>query len=279
MSKNSIIDRKNRDQKIVKLAYKFLLSFDQIDKNTIDTQLEEVDNKSIDSLDDVFFRFAESLQNANMKANVIGKSINGIENIKRVILPLSSMERFKDEKELLREIFDKLKPTSKMTIDEHIQRSTKSLWYKYAKSLMEVRVFLNQFQDVEDFKSWVEFFDNDERSRAALPMILSNEIYGIGFALACDALKELGYLNFGKPDVHLKEIFYELGLSDSKKDYMVLKAIVRVSKNYSAIGRDIKPYHIDKLFWLIGSGKFYLFEGKDIGRQRDRFISYVKENI
>ncbi len=260
------------DKKIYHLAHEFLLDFSEINENIINKQLEEVDNKITESLDDVFFRFMESLQNANMKANVIGKSIKGIENLKKVIPTLKSMDSFKDENALLEKIFEELKPKSNKNVIEH-QKDNKSIWKRYVKSLFETREFMRQFSNIQDFKQWVEFFNDDDRARPALPMILSNEIYGLGFALSCDFLKEIGYLNFGKPDVHIKYIFYELGLSKSKNDYNVLKDIVRIAKNVGS-----KPYHVDKLFWLVGSGKFYLSD-IEIGRQREKFVEYVRNRL
>jgi len=82
-------------------------------------------------------------------------------------------------------------------------------------------------------------------------MLLGREIEGIGFPLACDFLMGLGYSGFAKPDVHLKTIFFALGLSPNQDDYDVFKAIVRVAQH-----ADVAPYAVDKVFWLIGSGKF-----------------------
>jgi hypothetical protein len=83
-------------------------------------------------------------------------------------------------------------------------------------------------------------------------MRLAEEIHGIGFVLACDFLKELGYVEYGKPDNWMKRIFTRLQLTDSAGDYQVLEAIVRVARNAHTT-----PYNVDKLFWLIGGGKFY----------------------
>jgi len=47
-------------------------------------------------------------------------------------------------------------------------------------------------------------------------MALMSEIHGIGFALACVFHKELGYLNFGKPVVHIRDIFVDLNLNEYK---------------------------------------------------------------
>ncbi len=106
--------------------------------------------------------------------------------------------------------------------------------------------------------------------------MISIEITGIGFPLACDFLKELGYVQYGKPDVHLKEIFKELNLIDPnekstiKQDYQTLKLIDQIAKE-----NRITPFEVDKVFWLIGSGNFYLSE-INIGRNRNEFIEKVK---
>ena len=99
----------------------------------------------------------------------------------------------------------------------------------------------------------MDFFDEDERARPALPLLLSQEIDGFGFALACNFLMGLGYENFSKPDVHLRDIFQGIGLCPwGSTDYEVFKAVARVARN-----ADVTPYNVDKLFWLIGSGYFY----------------------
>lgn len=260
------------DKKVYDLGYKFLLDFKEIDENILNLHLNQVDNISINSLEDIFFHFMGSLQNANMKANVIGGSING--GIKQLssIVNFENIDKFENERKLLNEIFAELKPNSSKNVEEHIN-DPKSIWRKYAKSLFSVKNFLSQFSSYEDFKSWVDFFDEDDRARAALPMLLSNEIYGLGFALACDFLKEVGYVNFGKPDVHIKDIFLELNLSTNQNDYFVLKDIVRIAKNINKT-----PYNVDKLFWLIGSGNFYNSKIK-IGSKKKEFIEHAKKEL
>ncbi len=108
-------------------------------------------------------------------------------------------------------------------------------------------------------------------------MLLSFEIDGFGFALSCDLLKEMGYVKFGKPDTHIKDIFIELGLlsyvskSSSKADYFSLKIIERMAKS-----NNTTPYAVDKLLWLIGSGNFYLDE-LEIGSKKRDFIKLMKQ--
>jgi len=106
-----------------------------------------------------------------------------------------------------------------------------------------------------------------------LPMLLSKEIRGFGFALACDFLKELGYRDYPKPDVYLIKIFYGLGLAKSTEPYEVYKSIIEMAE---AVGED--AYTVDKIFWLIGSGKFYLVN-IFTGRNSDKFIKSAKTKL
>jgi thermostable 8-oxoguanine DNA glycosylase len=86
-------------------------------------------------------------------------------------------------------------------------------------------------------------------------MLLSYEIDGFGFALSCDFLKEMGYVKFGKPDTHVKDVFVALGLlgtvakNSSKADYLSLRIIDSI-----ATANNTTAYAVDKLLWLIGSG-------------------------
>jgi len=122
-----------------------------------------------------------------------------------------------------------------------------------------------------EFYRWINFFDRNALARPALPMLLSYEIDGFGFPLACDFVKEIGYTNFGKPDVHLKKIFTELNLCKKTDDYSVFKTIARIADNV-----DVPPYTVDKVFWLVGNGYFYLDNIK-VGRHADRFVRYVRK--
>jgi thermostable 8-oxoguanine DNA glycosylase len=110
-------------------------------------------------------------------------------------------------------------------------------------------------------------------------MLIDQEIKGLGFALSCDFLKEMGYVNFPKSDVHLRDIFTKLRLCNNKVDnYHLFKAIVRLANNAK-----VSPYNADKVFWLIGSGNFYNHpnierKGK-IGSRKKDFIKYARSKL
>jgi hypothetical protein len=178
----------------------------------------------------LYERLLESAQSANMKAGVIGGSIGGVGNLGRVLCdfePSRVLEKYQaDWEEVLDDVVAQLKPRGS------IRRTPRSIWPRYCRTILSSAKFLSQFESANDFYDWVDFFDKDERARAALPMLLDQEIEGFGFALACDFVMGLGYENFSKPDVHIKEIFQELGLCPwGTSDYEVFKAVARVARN------------------------------------------------
>ena len=225
----------------------------------------------------LYERMLGSAQSANMKTGVIGDSIGGVGNLGRVLCdfdPSRVLEKYQsDWEEVLDDVVAQLKPRGS------IRRTPRSIWPRYCRTILSGAKFLVQFESANDFYEWVDFFDKDERARAALPMLLDQEIEGFGFALACDFVMGLGYENFSKPDVHIKEIFQELGLCPwGTSDYEVFKAVARVARNVG-----VTPYNVDKLFWLIGSGNFYedqdVGNGGRIGGRKKDFIEFAQTEL
>ena len=224
--------------------------------------------------EDIYKRILESAQNANMKAGVIGRAIGGIEKLAPVLEGFNAkailVKYAGDCDAVLSEIVEKLNPHGE------VRRTSRSIWPHYCQTILSAANFIEQFSSVADFFGWVDFFDKDERARASLPMLLSREIEGFGFALSCDFLKEMGYINFPKPDVHLRDIFTALSLCPNKSDdYQLFKAVIRVANHAG-----VSPYNADKMFWLIGSGYFYndphLGNKGRVGSHKKGFIEYAK---
>ena len=229
------------------------------------------------SLVEIYERILESAQNANMKAGVIGGAIAGVHNLRKVLCafePTSIIRTYPNGwPEVLDRIVATVRPKGK------IRRTSKSIWPRYCQTILSAASFLTKFDSVDDFYKWVDFFDKDDRARPALPMLLSQEIDGFGFALSCDFLKELGYMNFAKPDVHVKDVFKGLALcAQDATDYEVFNAMARVARSVN-----VTPYNVDKLFWLIGSGYFYddrhIGDQGRIGNHKKEFIAYAKARL
>ncbi len=267
------------DKELYQEAYAFLLKIENVTKELIDKHLLPEDRRNKpDSLNLIYKLILESAQNVQMSPNVIGKSISGIKGnidpLKEILFdfdPKKTREKYGEYSadELFREIRPRLRhspPVGKNT-----------LWLRYCKTIISSSVFLSQFENHHEFYRFVDTYYEDEKMRPFLPMLLSFEIDGLGFALSCDYLKEMGYVKFGKPDTHIKDIFIELGLlgtaskSSPKADYFSMRIIDRISKN-----NNTTPYAVDKLLWLIGSGNFYL-EKLEVGSKKEEFIKFMKQ--
>lgn len=267
-------DIADRDRAAFGLARSYLLGFgaDGITPELLDTYLDPNSlSKRRDSLDSVFQVLVTSAQNAAGKVAVVSRSIGGIGSLKGVLRGFNPHEVRElygaDAATLLEDIEREVKPRGK------IRKLPNSIWPRFCLSVLSGAEFLSKFEDVAEFSSWVDTFDRDERSRAALPMLLAAEIDGYGFALACDFLMDIGYPNFCKPDIHIQTICVGLGLAPPKsKPYDVFKAMIRVARS-----NGVTPYSADKLFWLVGSGYFYNHDhlGKNgrIPTRRDEFIA------
>lgn len=79
---------KDTDIKAFNLAKKFLLENTpaEVDEKLLDHYLQppNVAGNNI-NLSDLYFRLLSSAQNANMKAGVIGKSIDGVDKLSKVL--------------------------------------------------------------------------------------------------------------------------------------------------------------------------------------------------
>jgi len=193
-----------------------------------------------------------SLQNKNMQANVIGFYSSQRANVYRELFfdynAKSILVTYPNDEALFNR-FDE-----SFTIGN--RESKNNSFRVYAKAVMSACVFMERFDSADDFTKFVEVFSYNELSSVALPMVLAREIYGLGFALACDWLKELGFSEYPKPDIHIIEIFHALGLC-AKDDYSAYKAVVEMAE---ATGDT--PFNVDRAFWLIASGRYFLHDKK-----------------
>lgn len=227
------------------------------------------DVKDFNTLSEVFERLIYSAQNYQSMPNVI-KFDSRYTGIKDVLYDFNYLE-VKNISDL--DLYYKLRETFKITSVDSKHNS----WLKWSKSIIDAATFISKFNDVEDFKCFVAKFDYNAQTRIALPLLIEKKVRGVGFALACDFLKELGYLEYAKPDVHLIKVFVELGMSDNAA-IDVFESIVLMSDACKELDESITPYKIDKVIWLICSGKFYLND-IEIGGQREKFIEHVSNLI
>lgn len=236
--------------------------YPDLNQSVLEKHLEH--EARFDNITDANKRLIESLSNRNMMASVI--NFKGKEAKLCEILCYYDPQAIINKYSGANELFDVFKKNFEI---KNVQ-SRRNLWRKFSEGIISGSKFMSSFRDKEEFDSFIKTFALNKYTKAALPMLLSKEIKGFGLALACDFIKELGYRDYPKPDVHLIKIFSSLGLSASTEPYEVYKSIIEMSE---AVKED--AYTVDKIFWLISSGRFYLVN-VNTGRKRDEFIRYAK---
>lgn len=261
---------KTRNQLLYKAAYDYLLELLPEGFNEMDLQRYFVGTrKDFDSLEDVFEQLIKSAQNYQG----MPKAIKFAERKEKVKVILFSYDFDKIEKLGVEELYQIFREEFNVVSSDTKYNS----WYKWSKSIIDAAKFINKFDDVDDFRSFVKLIDDRPILRKALPLLISSDISGVGFALSCDFLKELGYFGYAKPDVHLIDVFNELGISNNDQ-ISVFEAVVKMAEDCKEIDETITPYKIDKIIWLICSGRLYL-DGKTMGRHKKELITRMTRAI
>lgn len=232
----------------------------------------DINNKNV-TLKNIFVRLITSCQNRSMMPNVI---------------------KFDDRKEQFAHIledFDYSKILTKYKTSESLYKAFEktfgvnkehnSLWILFSKSVLDSAKFISKFKDVEDFKQTINNIAAHFPYTMMIPKMIGEEIDGMGEVLACDFIKEIGYVDFAKPDVHIEAIIKALKGQDMKP-----KEVLAEVQNIASTA-NTTTYEIDKLLWLIASGKYYDVKGKEKTIQiknkktgtslRDEFLQSLKK--
>ena len=220
-------------------AYNFLVRISPVDN--VDRYLD-VDKTKYETITDLYRRLIFGAQNYQRMPNVIQFN-NREKSIARILhnYDLDYISSCNEESlfEEFRTEFGFKTPFSK-----------NNLWYKWTCAAIDSARFMKRFNSVEEFDKLVKDYSADIDRKIELPRYIASQIRGIGFALACDYLKEIGYLDYTKSDVHLKDVFETLGLS-SRDDIELFRAVTQMAED-----NNISPYKVDKVFWLICSGNY-----------------------
>lgn len=135
-------------------------------------------------LRDIFIVFVKSAQQYQRMPNVI-QFDNRKEEIGRILKDFD-YKLVVDMKE------DELCASFRTAFTVKSKDGNRNSWHKWSTAVVDSARFLNGFHDKSDFDEFVKRFDYNVDTRMALPLLISTKIRGIGFALACNALKELG---------------------------------------------------------------------------------------
>ncbi len=266
------------DKTIYALAVSYLLGQEGITQDVVDRHirlpLDAQRPVALSGASGVFERLLESAQSAQSMPNVIGGSIGGVERLGGLLFdfdPAMVAGKYSRSEDGCRRLFEDIKeqlgPRGKLNYNP------RSLWKRFCSAVTSGAAFLSEFADAQAFYRWVTPFDADEDGRVQVAKMIAQRVDGIGFALACNFLKDVGFTNFSKPDVHIKAIFSQLGLSKSADDVEVFKAVGRIARNVG-----VTPYEVDQLFWLVGSGDLYLAERR-LRNSRAEFVAFARKAL
>jgi hypothetical protein len=123
-------------------------------------------------------------------------------------------------------------------------------WHNFARAALESAEFLSNFGTAAAFFEWADRLYAEPGGKVRMVNALV-PIHTIGPALSRDFLKEIGYVGFGKPDTLIIDIFGRAGLSSSTRPEAVASTFDRMAE---ACG--VSSFVVDKVFWLLRSGRF-----------------------
>ena len=247
---------------LYKCAYDYLES--KIGKDALEKKLNHYRYHKADTMEDLFWYMLNSLTNkVGMRA-----TIGDIDDLGSYLFdfdPYQTHTHYQDNWEkLFKEIQNNYTPPGPMN-----KKNKNSFWVIFCKGILSGAEFLSQFESYDAFDEFVNGFAFNDISIGALSILLDQEVYGMGFPIANDWLKEIGYSNYCKPDTHTIAILHETGVASSQDNYSVFQAMVRMARVNNE-----PPSVIDRLLWLIGSGKF-VEENEKITRQKASFIKDI----
>lgn len=254
--------------RIYQLAREYLLSFDEISEEMINMHLAEWRSRKPNNIRGLFRAMILHAQNRQSMPNSIGD----IDHLSAFLFdfdPHLVLGKYNTWEQL----FDTVANSSYRPPGRMLKENKLNHWVVYCKSILSCANFLTKFRDLREFDEYIEQFYVDDESRFKLPQLLSKEVFGFGFALACDFLKEVGYPEFVKVDVHIIEIAQGVGISAGNRDVEVFRDMIGFCRSIGKL-----PYEVDKLFWLIGSGKFYLHDIR-IPTSKGEFIQSVRHKL
>ncbi|MGP1505523.1 MAG: hypothetical protein ACTTIR_07875 [Eggerthia catenaformis] len=155
-----------------------------------------------------------------------------------------------------------------------------TLWRRYSRSLIDLAKFFSSFKDINEFRNVCDAMNISYVSREAFALFLSKKIYNMGFAIACNILKELGYLEYIKLDVHMIDIcrklftnnFENIKINSEEEKILTFEIMTEIAND-----ANVSPYNLDKVWWLICSGNFYRYDVKIPSHKVDFINSAKKE--
>lgn len=204
------------------------------------------------TLDNIYKRLLISCQNRNMMSSVIkfDKREEKFADILEQFNPAKILKKYKSDEDLYK-IFEQTK-------EFKVNKDHNELWNSFAQSVIDGAKFICRFDNVEAFKKMIGTIASYFPGTMMIPRLICGEIRGMGEALACDFIKEIGYVEYAKPDVHINYIIRKVCRNEKMTAKEILEKVQQIAEDAG-----VSAFAVDKILWLIASGKYYDVEGKE----------------
>jgi hypothetical protein len=249
----------------------YLLSKPEINVEILNYYMNLWERRKPKTFEELCRNMIEHSQNRRGMPNSIGK-VSELKTILFDFNPSLITDNFKNWDIL----FDYISKNNYKTKGNMTKENPHNYWVLFTKNILSISKYLLRFGSLSSFNQYVSVFDVDNPEiRLSLPLILSQEKLGYGFALACDFIKENVSPRYIKPDTHIRDIFIGVGICHpSDNDLAIFRKVVAFSDDIQ-----ILPYSVDRLFWLIGSGKLFETEDRKIIPFKTNKDMFIKEWI
>ncbi|MBQ9235393.1 MAG: hypothetical protein IJ184_02890 [Alphaproteobacteria bacterium] len=192
----------------------------------------------------IYRRLLVSCQNRTMMPNVIKFDANRtvFEKLLENFEPTKVLAKYKNADEVYK-VFEST---------FNINKDRNSLWVLFSKSVIDGAKFMSKYKDVKAFRQEIDNIAQHSPSVLAVPRFVCEEIRGLGEILACDFIKEIGYIEYAKPDVHIEYIIKKLCKNEDMAAKEILNKVQEIAQDSG-----VSTFEVDKILWLIASGKYY----------------------
>ena len=162
-------------------AYDFMTA--EIGKEALEDKLDHYRNYKVQTFQDLFWHLIYSLTNkVGMRA-----TIGDIDTLATFLFdfdPQCTCNHYGDDwATLFKGIKSHHTPPGPMNI-----QNESSFWVIFCKGILSGAAFLSEFETPQALDQFVQSFAHHDLAIPALPMAIEQEVYGMGFPLACDWL-------------------------------------------------------------------------------------------
>ena len=231
------------------------------------------------SLRNVFRRYCVSLANRRNVMNLVFGASNeraAVQLAYASILcgynPAKITRHYSGRSDKLLRRMIKARGLSRPQAHRHLTNN-RSQFRLYAKGVLAGAEYFGRYKNGRCFAKFVQQWLSDPDITAMLPEYFQAlDLPGFGAALAADFLKELGVQELGKPDIWVKRCLHAAGWTAAKPSAFAVQRLLWAI--WRKAGSNYPPIIVDKLMYLVGSGKYAMVEPQY--RCRSRFKEFTK---